>query len=153
ADEDGFCDALGSVASDVASNFAASGGMADVDRVVQIERFDELREIVGVSIPLIAFPRLTRTSVPAAIVRDAAEIVVGEKKHLVLKRVGIERPAVAENDGLSVAPIFVIEIDVCGIFLADGYEWHGKASFVAENLRWMREWIIALAEIGEVGWG
>ena len=41
ADEDGLGDALGAVAADVAGDFAAAGGMADVDGVFQVELFDE----------------------------------------------------------------------------------------------------------------
>jgi hypothetical protein len=36
--------------------------MADADRIPQIERFDELRQIIGVRNHIIALPRLARSA-------------------------------------------------------------------------------------------
>jgi hypothetical protein len=44
----------------------------------------------------------------APVVGDAAIATRGEKEHLVFERVGGERPAMAENDRLTGAPILVI---------------------------------------------
>src|SRR5258705_1206549 len=41
----------------------------------------------------------------AAIVRDGAEAVGGQEEELLVPRVAVERPAVAEHDGLSLAPV------------------------------------------------
>ena len=43
----------------------------------------------------------------AAVVGDGAEAVRGDEHHLVVPGVGVERPAVAEDDGLSAAPVLV----------------------------------------------
>jgi hypothetical protein len=48
SDEHGFGDTARTVARHVTRNFAAPGGMADVDRVFQIQRVNEFCEIVGV---------------------------------------------------------------------------------------------------------
>ena len=77
---------------------------------LQVERFDERREIVGVGVHLVAVPRLARAAVAAAVVRDAAVSAVGQKDHLVFPGVRAERPAVTEDDGLSRAPVLVINL-------------------------------------------
>jgi hypothetical protein len=50
----GFGDTPRTVARHVTRNFAAPGGMADVDRVFQIQRVNEFCEIVGVVIHVVA---------------------------------------------------------------------------------------------------
>src|SRR5438552_7527844 len=46
----------------------------------------------------------------AAIMCDAAVAARGQEKHLVLKSVRAQRPAVAEGNGLTRAPIIVINL-------------------------------------------
>jgi hypothetical protein len=53
----------------------------------------------------------------AAVMRDAAVTARGQKEHLVLKCVRAQRPPVAEDDGLSRAP--VIEINLRPVFCRD----------------------------------
>ena len=57
-DEHGFGDALGAVAADVAGDFAAAGGMADMDRVLESQRRHQLREIVRIGVEIVALPGL-----------------------------------------------------------------------------------------------
>jgi hypothetical protein len=47
----------------------------------------------------------------APVVGDDAEAVVEEEHHLGVPVVRRERPAVAENDGLTLAPILVEDLD------------------------------------------
>jgi hypothetical protein len=47
-----------------------------------------------------------------------------QKKHLILKGIGIERPPMAEDDGLAGAPVLVINVDVCRILLTYGNVRH-----------------------------
>ena len=35
----------------------------------------------------------------------------------------------AEHDGLSFAPVFVIDVDVSSVFFSDSYVWHDVFSF------------------------
>ena len=110
ADQHGLGHALRAVAADVAGDFAAAGRVADVDGVLQVERFDELREVVGVGVHVVAVPGLARAAVAAAVVGDAAVAARGQEEHLVFEGVGAERPAVAEDDGLSGAPVVVVDL-------------------------------------------
>jgi hypothetical protein len=77
-----------------------------MDRVLQVEVFDQRREVVGVSVHLVAVPRLARTAVAAPIMRGASVAACGEKQHLVFPRVSAQRPSVAEYDGCPVPQSF-----------------------------------------------
>ena len=57
------------------AHLAAAGRMTDVDRVLEIERLDEFRQIVGVRVHVVALPGLAGAPVPASIMRDAAVAV------------------------------------------------------------------------------
>jgi hypothetical protein len=64
----------------------------------------------------------------APVMGDAAEASGGKEEHLVFERVGGERPAMAENNRLTAAPILVI--DLSPILRLD--RWHGSHPY----LRW-----------------
>ena len=68
------------------------------------------REIVGVGVHVIAIPGLAGAAVAAAVMSDAAISAAGQKKHLIFEGVRVERPAMAEYNGLSRAPVFVIDL-------------------------------------------
>ena len=90
------------MAANIAGDFAAARGVADVDRVLQVEFFDQRREVVGVGVHVVAVPGLARTAMAAAVMGDAAISAGGQKEHLVFKGVRAQRPAMAEDDGLPV---------------------------------------------------
>jgi hypothetical protein len=70
ADQNCLRDPVRAVAPDVAGNFAAASGVADMDRVFQIEFLHELREVIGIGVHVVAAPGLARTAVAAAVMRD-----------------------------------------------------------------------------------
>jgi hypothetical protein len=82
-----------------------------MDRVRQVERLDERREVVGVGVHVVAVPGLARSPVAAAVMGDAAVSVGAYEEHLVLPGVRAQRPAVAEDDGLALPPVLVVEVD------------------------------------------
>src|SRR5437899_8196782 len=110
ADQHGLSHALRAVAADIAGNFAAACGVADMDRVLQVERFNERREVVGVDVHLVAIPGLAGPSMAAAVMRDAAISAVGQKQHLVFPGVRAQGPAMAENYRLSLAPVLIVDL-------------------------------------------
>ena len=63
--------------ADIAGDFAAARGVADMDRVRQVERLNKLREVVGVGIHVVALPGLARPAMAAAVMGDAAVSVRG----------------------------------------------------------------------------
>ena len=108
---------FGAMPPDVAGDFSAAGGVAHMDRVLQIKLFRERREIVGVGVHVVAVPRLGGTAVAAPVMRDDAIATLAEEQHLSVPVVRAERPAVTEYDGLSFAPVLVI--DFCSVLGSD----------------------------------
>src|SRR5260221_3240333 len=84
--------------------------MTDMDGILEIELLDELREVVGVCVHVVAGPRLARTSMATTVMRDAAISTRCEKEHLVFERIRRERPTVAEDHRLPGAPVFVVNL-------------------------------------------
>src|SRR5215469_3566504 len=84
--------------------------MADVDCVVQVKLLHQGREIVSICTHVVSFPLLARSPMTSPIVRNAAKTAVGKEDHLVFPRISIKRPAMAEDNGLSRAPVFVIDL-------------------------------------------
>ena len=102
------------MAPDVARYLASAGRMADMHGIPQVEVGDELGEVVRIGVEVVAVPRLARAAVPAPVMRDAAIAAVGQIEHLVLEGVRREGPAVAEDDGLPLAPVVVVERGAIG---------------------------------------
>ena len=103
-------------------HLAAAGGMADVNGVLQVEMRRHRREIVGIMIHVMAVADLAGAPVAAAVMGDDAEAVIGEEDHLGIPVVGRQRPAMAEHDRLTLAPILVEDLDA--VLCRDG--GHGK---------------------------
>src|SRR5215468_3126246 len=78
--------------------------------VPQVECGDERGEVVGIRVQIVAVPGLARTPMAAAVMGNAAVAARGQKEHLVFPGVRAQRPAVAEDDGLSTAPVLVIDL-------------------------------------------
>ncbi|HEX7485411.1 MAG TPA: hypothetical protein VF332_04615 [Vicinamibacterales bacterium] len=68
--------AFRAVAANIAGHFAAARREADQRGAIQAERFDELREIVGIGVHVVATPGLARPAM-AATVMGNAPIAVG----------------------------------------------------------------------------
>ena len=52
-----------------------------------------------------------------SVMGDAAVATRGKKEHLVLEGIRTQRPAMAEDDGLTRAPVIVM--DLCSVFSRD----------------------------------
>src|SRR5204862_1065880 len=109
---------------EVTHHLTATGRMADVNCILQFEMIGDGLEIVGVVIHIMAAVGLGRAAVSAPISRDDTETFAEEKKHLRVPIVRREWPAMTEHDGLSFAPVFVIDIDVLSVFFSCSYVWH-----------------------------
>ena len=111
---------LRTMATDVAGHLAAARRVSDMNDVRQVELLDEFRKVVGVRVHVIPVPGLGRPSVTAPVVGDGAIPVGRHEEQLLVPCVGVEWPAVAEDDWLTRAPILVE--DLRSVFGADG--WH-----------------------------
>src|SRR5450759_4539625 len=107
------------VTADIAGDFAAARGEADQDGTLQVERFDELREVVGIGVHIVATPWLARPAMATTVVGDAAIAVGGQEHHLSLPAIRTEGPAVAEHQRLSCCCAPVLVIDVRTVFGRD----------------------------------
>src|SRR6266404_4498242 len=121
--------------SNVTCYFATTGGVADMDCILQVKHFGERRKIVGVSVHLVSVPGLGGTAVSTAIMRNHSKATLAEEQHLRIPVVRAKRPTVTEHDGLARSPILVE--DLCTVFC--GNRWHKILSSVGIALRELRE--------------
>jgi hypothetical protein len=90
---------------------ATAGGMSDVYGILQIEMGRQRGKIVGIVIHVMPFTSLGRPSVSAAVMGDDSIAVIEEEEKLCVPIIGRKRPAMTENDGLTFAPVLVINPD------------------------------------------
>jgi hypothetical protein len=134
--------------ADVARDLAAAGRVADMDRILQVKLPDKLGEIIRIGVEIVAVSGLTRAAMPAAIMRDAAVALARKEEHLVFEGVRAERPAVAEDDGLTFAPVVVIDRRaVLGRDRAHDAGPHGRAGRKARRRNFARNTSAHLHEI------
>ncbi|CCV10192.1 hypothetical protein MESS4_120313 [Mesorhizobium sp. STM 4661] len=89
------------VSRHVPRDFAATGGMADVNRVPQIKRLGDGKGVSRVMANVVTIGDLLRATMAAPVMRDDAIALRQEEKHLRVPVVGAERPAMVKNDRLS----------------------------------------------------
>jgi hypothetical protein len=88
ADQDHLRRAGLAVAAEVACHLSAAGGVPDVDGVVQVEVLDQVGQVVGVVVKVVAVAGLRGAAVAAPVMGDHPVAVVQEEKHLGVPVVG-----------------------------------------------------------------
>src|SRR5215203_1033062 len=88
SDEHCFGDPLRPVAPHVADDLAAAGGVAHEYGILEIERLNHSCKIVGIAVHVIPRRGLARPAMTTAVVRDHAEAILREEKHLTVPSVG-----------------------------------------------------------------
>jgi hypothetical protein len=91
-----------------------------VDGVLQVEMGGQRRQVIGVMIHVVTVSHLSGPAMTAAIMSNNAKAFLEEEQHLRVPVIGRQRPAVGENDRLSLAPILVIDVRAITGF----YEWY-----------------------------
>ena len=91
------------VPADIARYFPAARGMTDKDDVLQIQRFDELGEIVGVGVHVVTVPCLAGTAVAAPVMGYDAVPALAQEDHL--RRPRHRRSAASHGRRPPAAPI------------------------------------------------
>src|SRR6476660_2105635 len=84
--------------------------MANMDHLLEFELLHKLRQIIGISVHVIAVPRLAGATMASSVMCYAAISARGQEEHLILEGVGTEGPAVAEHHWLPVTPIIVVTL-------------------------------------------
>src|SRR5206468_11692906 len=93
-------------------------------------------------IHVMAATGLGGAAMAAPVVGDDAIAVLEEKQHLRIPVIGRQRPTMAEHDGLTFAPVFIVDVDVSSVFFSDSYVWH--TNFLS------LEWFIACISLGSL---
>src|SRR6516162_10859599 len=114
---------------EIMHHLAATGRMANVNRILQVEMVGDRLQIVGIMIHVMSVAGLSRATMSAPIGRNDAIAFAEEKKHLRVPIVCAQRPSMAEHDGLSAAPVFVVDVDVFSVFFSGSYVWHDDFPF------------------------
>jgi hypothetical protein len=84
--------------------------VADEHHVVEVQVLQQLCQVVGVGVEVVAVPRPGRATAAPAIVRDGTVAVVGHEFQLVVPGVGVQRRAVAEDDWTAAPPVLVEDL-------------------------------------------
>src|SRR6266849_9632108 len=108
--------------------------MTDQHRLVQIKCVDERRQVVSVVVHVVAVPGLAGSAMSATVMGDGAIAPGSQEERLVVPGIGIERPAMAEDDGLARAPVLVKNRRA--VLGGNGTRTHGvKSSFQDQPVR------------------
>src|SRR5213078_1914868 len=110
--------------AEITHYLAAARGMADVNRIFQVEMIGDRLQIIGIVVHVVSAAGLSRATVSAPIRGNDAETFADEKKHLRVPIIRRERPAVTEHNRLPAAPVFKIDVDVSSVFFPYRYVWH-----------------------------
>src|SRR6266566_2533952 len=84
--------------------------MADVYGVLQIEVRGQRRKIVGIMIHVMPSASLCGSSMAATIMGYDPIALIEEEEQLCVPVIRRKRPAVTEHDGLTLAPVLVINL-------------------------------------------
>ncbi len=130
AEQRQLADPCRTVARQVAGDIATAHGEAHQGDVAQIQVLDQLLDVVGEGVVVIAIPRLAGAPEAAPVEGDGAVAVAGQMMHLVVPHVGVQWPAVAEQHGLAAAPVLEIDLDA----IAGGEGAHGCSPLRVEGV-------------------
>src|SRR6266436_1153083 len=78
--------------------------------LLEVEMCGQRRQVVSVMIHVMAATRLGGTSMSAPVVGYDAIAVLEDEQHLRVPIIGRQRPAVAKHDGLTFAPVLVVDL-------------------------------------------
>src|SRR5262245_15754344 len=98
------------MARQIVHHFAAAGGVADVYSILQVQMCGQSCEVVGIMIHVVAVGRLGRAAMTAPVMGDHTKTLAEEEEHLGVPIVCRERPSVTKHDGLSLAPVLVVNL-------------------------------------------
>src|SRR5580698_3740632 len=97
------------MARDVTGQFPTSRRMPNQYCAAKIKRVDELIQVVGPGVDIVAGSWLIGIAVTPPVMRDSAVTLVIEKQHLRFPRRTGQRPAVRKNDWRSRAPVTIVD--------------------------------------------
>src|SRR5436309_7666582 len=84
-----------------------------------------------------AVARLGGSAVASSVMGDDAIAVFEEEQHLRVPVIGRQRPTMAEDDGLSFAPVLIIDVDVGSVLRSDCNVGHGNLSLFSVHKKFV----------------
>src|SRR6202030_4621668 len=79
-------------------------------RFLEVEMYGERRQVSRLMIHVVAAIGMRGTAMSAPVVGYDAIAVVKKEQHLRIPIIGRQRPAVAKHDGLTFAPVLVVDL-------------------------------------------
>ena len=122
------------MSSQIVGDLAAAGGMANVNCALQVEMRRQRRQIIGIVIHVVTVAYLRGPAMTPAVMSYDAIAVLEKKQHLRVPVIGGQRPAMAEHDGLTFAPVLVKDLDA--VFGRNRTHWEllcGKSASEADG--------------------
>ena len=110
--------------SDVAGELPTSHRETDEGYIGEVEGVEQLRQICGESVVVVATPRLRRLTETAAVIRDHAVASLDERRNLTLPRTATEWPPMNQNDRLTGAVVVEVQFDRVLVFGSNSDERH-----------------------------
>src|SRR5262249_47880802 len=110
-------------------HFAAAHGETNQREIAQLELGDELLQVLGEGVVIVAGGWLAGPAESAAIIGDDAVAGGQKRRHLLLPGSATEGTSVDEDNRDARAVVLIIEIDISGVFLSDRGVWHVSFSF------------------------
>jgi hypothetical protein len=102
------------VPGDVVDDLAATGRVADVNGVVEIEMCGQRGQVIGVMVHVVTIAGLRGAAVPTPVVGNDPVAMVQEEQHLAVPVVSRKRPAMTEHDCLARPPVLVEDLRAIG---------------------------------------
>src|ERR1700738_4626964 len=84
--------------------------MANVNGVLQVKMRGQRRQVIGIVIHIVTVAHLSGPAMASAVMRYDAIAVLEEEQHLRVPVIGRQRPAMAEHNGLTFAPVLVVDL-------------------------------------------
>src|ERR1700688_58423 len=110
---------LRSVFADVTRHFAAAHRKPNQGKVAQFELRHDFVQIFGEGVVVVAHGWLARPAEPSAVVGDDAATRCQKHRQLLFPGSAAQRISVDEDHGVTRAMVFIVEINLSGVFFSD----------------------------------
>jgi hypothetical protein len=100
----------------VADHLSATCGVADMDRLLEVEVLYYSGQVVSIVIHIVTIRDLSRSPMPTTVVGNNAIPMLQKEQHLSVPVIRRQRPTMTENYRLARTPILVEDVDSIGTF-------------------------------------
>jgi hypothetical protein len=125
------------VFSQVARNLTSTHRKTDQRKIVQFELCHQLVQILGKSIVVVGGCGLAGPTKASSVIGNNAISCVQKNWQLLFPRGAAEWISMNKNHWFARAMVFIVEIDVAGVFFSDGNVWHQDSPYANVLMRLM----------------